>query len=379
MDRTLEDLPLITEETFDFEPCSPSDSYGDDDDSVPLACTSQLHVARPLDMNVAGEVSLVLRWSPLSAQGMEEITKEANRLAWELEKENESIADGHYLYTAGTSFPGYQLKPAGISARDTHQTGDISYLVHQTEDLSLGHQLKMVGTSYHGHWREGTSSPRLQLHTADIAMPAGITSPGHRSLLLPDNTSSPRSPRRETYVIRDSPIRSLLPNLDLLPPPKGVIMPGRDAARVQSKAGGGGSKFTLRKGQRERGERSGPGRHSRGTACSVKATRIMQNPTGKSWSGKVPLISLPSRPTGIPALTSRLPVPKPCPTGPRLPTGTRPTNPRVHSGSVRLPAQRGENREPLHKMQHVSIRGSLMRPPTRLAAPIKTLLPGFPR
>ncbi|KAM4701585.1 proline/serine-rich coiled-coil protein 1 [Discoglossus pictus] len=403
MDIMLGDQPLITEETFDFEACSPFGSFSEEADVNPaVLCPSPHLVVQPIDLNVSSKVdaSLELKWSPLSAQGMEEITKEANRLARELQKEN---MERHLTHALGissmrhqaecSSFLGQQLKAVGISSN--HQINELSspqkidfidsavkqsknvfcsgqqlnmFLRAQTEGISSKlniegihssvQKLKQIDTSNPGHSPDAVSAPKL--HSADIPLPVVISSPGYRSNLLSEGTVSPRSPRRETYVIRDSPVRNLLPNIDLISPPIIVPAKGRSPAKRA-----GGESATPEKRKRGNGiMRSSaplrsPGKQRDGAAHNVRPSQNMK-PSGNLSSAKVPVRLPPTsvRPTGIPAPSSRLPVPKSMEPG--IPMSAKPSVPRTQSGPVRPSAQRG----------------SLLRPPSRLVPPKKSSLLG---
>nr|XP_015197954.1 PREDICTED: proline/serine-rich coiled-coil protein 1 isoform X3 [Lepisosteus oculatus]XP_015197955.1 PREDICTED: proline/serine-rich coiled-coil protein 1 isoform X3 [Lepisosteus oculatus] len=171
MDHTGEDVCFITEETFDFGIDSPSDSRElcdsimAEEEEVFVGPVRHVErcVAKSIDLNVqgaresqraggwgskAGGDGGLLNWSPLSAEKLEEISREANRLASQLErtvlKEN-----------------------AGDRCQE---------------------------------------SPRVRA--------------------LRDRQEPRRSPRRETYIVKDSPVKSLLPSVV---PESGCPSPRPDA------------------------------------------------------------------------------------------------------------------------------------------------------
>ncbi|XP_063306240.1 uncharacterized protein LOC134607104 [Pelobates fuscus] len=202
METIMGDLPLITEESFDFDPYYSPDS--DDED----------------------EANPVLHWSPLSAQGMAEITKEANRLAKELKKENIYNQGQHSLLSLGIASIEKQTENNSswknqvnfVTVSSGYPTGTFSSMTANT----YASENQQENTFYCGqqsyscnlqNMLEGTAT-----HTSsDICLPVCITSPGHQSLLLSNGTTSLRSPRRETYVIKDSPNRSFLPDVSIPP------------------------------------------------------------------------------------------------------------------------------------------------------------------
>uniref|UniRef100_W5N4E1 Proline and serine rich coiled-coil 1 n=1 Tax=Lepisosteus oculatus TaxID=7918 RepID=W5N4E1_LEPOC len=154
----LSDVCFITEETFDFGIDSPSDSRElcdsimAEEEEVFVGPVRHVErcVAKSIDLNVQGARGDggLLNWSPLSAEKLEEISREANRLASQLErtvlKEN-----------------------AGDRCQE---------------------------------------SPRVRA--------------------LRDRQEPRRSPRRETYIVKDSPVKSLLPSVV---PESGCPSPRPDA------------------------------------------------------------------------------------------------------------------------------------------------------
>ncbi|XP_028652383.2 proline/serine-rich coiled-coil protein 1-like [Erpetoichthys calabaricus] len=87
-----EGFSLITEETLDFVDNSPSNSRvvaddDDEDDEEVIYIAPERGVAKNIDLNVQRHSKEpLLRWSPLSAEKLEEISREANLLARQLEK-----------------------------------------------------------------------------------------------------------------------------------------------------------------------------------------------------------------------------------------------------------------------------------------------------
>ncbi|KAM9148521.1 proline/serine-rich coiled-coil protein 1 isoform 1-T1 [Pangshura tecta] len=153
-----EDIKFITDEKFDFGLSSPSDSREEEHVEEEELRHVDRGVAQRLDLNVqqregAGRSRECLaRWSPLSPEKLEEIVKEANRLAVQLERCS----------------------------------------LQEKENASAG-ALGPVG---------------------EPLMPVR---------LLQKERASPRSPRRETFVVKNSPVRALLPTVEpgtLLPPGK---------------------------------------------------------------------------------------------------------------------------------------------------------------
>ncbi|EMP25866.1 Proline/serine-rich coiled-coil protein 1 [Chelonia mydas] len=152
-----EDIKFITDEKFDFGLSSPSDSREEEVRHV------ERGVAQGLDLNVQQREDTgrsrecLARWSPLSAEKLEEIVKEANWLAVQLER-------------------------CSLREKENARAGLLG-------DTALG--------------------------------PAGEPLV---SMRLPHKErASPRSPRRETFVVKNSPVRALLPTVEpgtLLPPGK---------------------------------------------------------------------------------------------------------------------------------------------------------------
>ncbi|CAM4610936.1 unnamed protein product [Lepidochelys kempii] len=152
-----EDIKFITDEKFDFGLSSPSDSREEEVQHV------ERGVAQGLDLNMQEREDTgrsrecLARWSPLSAEKLEEIVKEANWLAVQLER-------------------------CSLREKENARAGLLG-------DTALG--------------------------------PAGEPLV---SMRLPHKErASPRSPRRETFVVKNSPVRALLPTVEpgtLLPPGK---------------------------------------------------------------------------------------------------------------------------------------------------------------
>ncbi|KAK1152842.1 proline/serine-rich coiled-coil protein 1-like isoform X1 [Acipenser oxyrinchus oxyrinchus] len=148
-------MALITEETFDFGVDSPSDSLEvslEEEDEVFIGPVKHIErcVAKSIDLNIqkSGESRRRRRrrskrglwsWSPLSADKLEEISREANRLAMQLEKSS--------------------LK------ENTGRTGEARAKLRVLKDEQ-------------------------------------------------EHRKNPRSPRRETYLVKNSPVKSLLPSVD---------------------------------------------------------------------------------------------------------------------------------------------------------------------
>uniref|UniRef100_A0A8C3SR10 G2 and S phase-expressed protein 1 N-terminal domain-containing protein n=1 Tax=Chelydra serpentina TaxID=8475 RepID=A0A8C3SR10_CHESE len=130
------DIKFITDEKFDFGLSSPSDSREEERVEEEEVRHIERGVAQRLDLNVQQREGVgrsrecLARWSPLSAEKLDEIVKEANRLAVQLER---------------------------CSLREK-------------ENASAG--------------------------------PLGAA------------RASPRSPRRETFVVKNSPVRALLPTVE---------------------------------------------------------------------------------------------------------------------------------------------------------------------
>ncbi|XP_067863933.1 G2 and S phase-expressed protein 1-like [Heptranchias perlo] len=162
---TDDDVNFITEETFDFGISFPAESQEslleNDTEEVFIGPVrhSERCVAMGIDVNSNNgnqqkTNETVLKWSPLSAEKLVEIVKEANRLA------------------------------------------------NQFEKCALKENAKRQG-------REGRSgSDRSKLEKESKA----------KIRLLQDERTckkSPRSPRRETFFVLDSPNKALLPSVDL--------------------------------------------------------------------------------------------------------------------------------------------------------------------
>uniref|UniRef100_A0A8C8SHF6 Proline and serine rich coiled-coil 1 n=1 Tax=Pelusios castaneus TaxID=367368 RepID=A0A8C8SHF6_9SAUR len=247
-----EDIKFILDENLDFGLSSPSDSREEEEEeevSISPAQPIERSVARRIDLNVQKRESAdrngecLARWSPLSAEKLEEIVKEANRLAVQLER---------------------------CSLREKEN-----------------------------------ASARLP---GDVGpSPAGEALTPLR--LLHKERSSPRSPRRETFVVKNSPVRALLPTVE------------------------SGTLFPLGKGPspRTRATPTPPRlRHKLGS-CSAGTERIHK----KSTPSKAPVLS----PTKRSQSSKKLSLQEP-PRSPASPTVVvkKPTGPR--SSPARLcPAQ----------------------------------------
>ncbi|KAG6928013.1 proline and serine rich coiled-coil 1, partial [Chelydra serpentina] len=87
-----EDIKFITDEKFDFGLSSPSDSREEERVEEEEVRHIERGVAQRLDLNVQQREGVgrsrecLARWSPLSAEKLDEIVKEANRLAVQLER-----------------------------------------------------------------------------------------------------------------------------------------------------------------------------------------------------------------------------------------------------------------------------------------------------
>ncbi|XP_058860279.1 proline/serine-rich coiled-coil protein 1-like isoform X2 [Acipenser ruthenus] len=152
-------MSLITEETFDFGVDSPSDSLEvslEEEDEVFIGPVKHIErcVAKSIDLNVqkSGESQRRRRskrglwsWSPLNADKLEEISREANRLAMQLEKS--SLKEN-----------------TGLGGRNTPS---------------------------------GEARAKLRVLKDEQ-----------------EHRKPPRSPRRETYLVKNSPVKSLLPCVD---------------------------------------------------------------------------------------------------------------------------------------------------------------------
>lgn len=162
-----QDIALITEETFDFGFSSFSDSPEDcaeEDDGQaipgPIHFTERC-VAKRIDLNIQGgdkscnSRDTLLRWSPLSTEKLEEVVKEANCLAAQLEKCAMQEKENSHLLINGSSF--------------------------SNQPTPEGNPLVKVRLL-----QEERRSPKV-----------------------------PRSPRRETFFVMNSPLKDLLPTIDL--------------------------------------------------------------------------------------------------------------------------------------------------------------------
>ncbi|KAK6471975.1 proline/serine-rich coiled-coil protein 1-like isoform X1 [Huso huso] len=157
----LHDMSLITEETFDFGVDSPSDSLEvslEEEDEVFIGPVKHIErcVAKSIDLNIQKSRESQRRrrrrskrglwsWSPLSADKLEEISREANRLAMRLEKS--SLKEN-----------------TGLGGRNTPS---------------------------------GEARAKLRVLKDEQ-----------------EHRKTPRSPRRETYLVKNSPVKSLLPSVD---------------------------------------------------------------------------------------------------------------------------------------------------------------------
>uniref|UniRef100_V9KPX9 Proline/serine-rich coiled-coil protein 1 n=1 Tax=Callorhinchus milii TaxID=7868 RepID=V9KPX9_CALMI len=165
---TDEDINFITEETFDFGVNFPAESQGisfknDTNEEALIGPVKHLErcVAMGIDVNSkngnqqkANET--VLKWSPLSAEKLVEIVKEANRLANQFEK------------------CALKEKENANKQGKEGRSGDRS---------NLG---------------KGNSKAKLRIVREER-----------------ERKHSQRSPRRETFVVLDSPNKALLPSVDL--------------------------------------------------------------------------------------------------------------------------------------------------------------------
>nr|XP_056700781.1 proline/serine-rich coiled-coil protein 1 [Euleptes europaea] len=89
MELLAEDIKFITDETLDFGLTSPSDGLEEEDFVTHPSEPSERSLAQPIDMNtLLGESGSKAReqWSPLSPEKLEEVRKEANMLAAQMEK-----------------------------------------------------------------------------------------------------------------------------------------------------------------------------------------------------------------------------------------------------------------------------------------------------
>ncbi|MBN3312422.1 PSRC1 protein, partial [Atractosteus spatula] len=254
----LSDVCFITEETFDFGIDSPSDSRELCDASMaeeeevfvgPVRHVERC-VAKSIDLNVQGAMESqraggwgskaggdggLLNWSPLSAEKLEEISREANRLASQLERTvlKENAGDGCQ------------------------------------------------------------ESPRVRA--------------------LRDRQEPCRSPRRETYIVKDSPVKSLLPSVV---PESGCPSPRPDAEGKSPAA--------------KRRSRRTPGRAARTVPAQTVASpgpRVLPRCEGRS-----PAMSVPSSTCSLQPTSPSVPSPTQqakrhsarSPTFIRLPAGDKP-------------------------------------------------------
>ncbi|XP_053313794.1 uncharacterized protein LOC128475328 [Spea bombifrons] len=331
MDSMLRDCTFITDETFDFDPCSSSDSS--DEEEVSLYCPSPVSrlVGHPVNMNVKskGESTLLLQWSPLSAQNMEEITREANRLAIALEKEN-----------MGKNSSRYQSNSISFQ----HKIATIYSLENQTEVSLRGEQLQHFSTSV--ALLKDTPAPN-QISSSEMS----ITSHGPQTLFLSKSATSLRSPRRETYVIKDSPNRSFLPNVDLVTPP---IVEHHELSYENTpekvKNGSGAVRDCVSQGR--------PKSQNPGGLSNVRTRQLHPCPVGRFSADKTSTshVRASYRPCGTSAAKTHLPIPKS--SGTLAYGNTKQSGQRVVSGAVRPSAQRG----------------SLLRPPSHFSAHTKLIL-----
>ncbi|XP_078500338.1 proline/serine-rich coiled-coil protein 1 [Lissotriton helveticus] len=167
MDLMDQDITFITDETFDFGLGSFSDSPEDcAEEDNGKAIPGPIHftercVAKRIDLNIQGgdkscnSRDTLLRWSPLSTEKLEEVVKEANCLAAQLEKCAMQEKENSNLLINGSSFLN-QPTPEG------------NPLV----------KVRLLQEERH--------SPKV-----------------------------PRSPRRETFFVMNSPLKDLLPTIDL--------------------------------------------------------------------------------------------------------------------------------------------------------------------
>lgn len=153
-------ITLITDEQFDFGLSSPSDSREEapTEQARPVAHRLDLHGLQQEGVGCSRD--RLAHWSPLSAEKLEEIMQEANRLAVQLER---------------------------CSLREKEKAG-----------------AGLLGDS--------------------ALSPAGESLAPVR--LLHKERASPRSPRRETFVVKNSPVRALLPTVE----PGMRLTPGRSPA-----------------------------------------------------------------------------------------------------------------------------------------------------
>ncbi|XP_074833344.1 proline/serine-rich coiled-coil protein 1 [Carettochelys insculpta] len=153
------DVTFISDEKLDFGLSSPSDSREEVLSEQEEGQPAERGLAQRLDLHVQPREGA--SWSPLSAEKLEEIRKEANRLAMQLERC--SLRE-----TKNSS-----CKPPGATAQ------------------------------------EPVGEPQAPVR------------------LLHKERASPRSPRRETFVVKNSPVKALLPTVEpgLCPSPGARAMP----------------------------------------------------------------------------------------------------------------------------------------------------------
>nr|XP_033774626.1 proline/serine-rich coiled-coil protein 1 isoform X2 [Geotrypetes seraphini] len=159
MERINDDIVFISDEKLDFGIYSP-DSRDEDEVVIDPIQHVERCVAQTVNMNVQNDESrrnskeAIFNWSPLSAEKLEEIMKEANHLATQLE----------------------------------------NCALREKENPS---QLQGERTILNECSKERTPNAKVRL----------LQEQSERS-------KSPRSPRRETYLIKESPIKALLPTID---------------------------------------------------------------------------------------------------------------------------------------------------------------------
>ncbi|XP_032898451.1 proline/serine-rich coiled-coil protein 1 isoform X1 [Amblyraja radiata] len=167
MNLPTDDVNFITEETFDFGTGFPAESQEslleNDAEEALLGDTrrSERGAAMGIDVNSNNGSQQktnegVLKWSPLSAEKLVEIVKEANRLANQFEK-------------------------CALKEKETAKR-------QGKEGRSCGDRSKL----------EKESMTKIRLLQEERAW-----------------KKSPRSPRRDTYFVLDSPNKALLPSVDL--------------------------------------------------------------------------------------------------------------------------------------------------------------------
>ncbi|XP_067387532.1 proline/serine-rich coiled-coil protein 1 [Emydura macquarii macquarii] len=332
-----EDIKFITDEKLDFGLSSPSDSREEERIEEEVVSVSPAQpvercVARRIDLNVQKRESVgrngegLAHWSPLSAEGLEEIVKEANRLAVQLER---------------------------CSLREKEN-----------------------------------ASARLQGEAA--LSPAG--EPLASLQLLYKERASPRSPRRETFVVKNSPVRALLPTVEpaLLLPPGKTPSPCTRAAPtppyLRHKLGNcsAGSERLRKKSTPSKAVVLSPAKRS---PSSKKLS--LQDPPRSRVSPTVGMKG-PTGPTSSPARPS--PAPAPSPRGraepaqktsagcakasssdaPQLPASVRPARgARVCQTQARSTAGPGP-------MSRLPVPAAILRPASRVMALSRAAAPGRP-